>query len=508
MASPPGKGLRREISCWIAAVRTHYLVLLAFTVIVYFPRLCLAYVVFIVGQVLRLLARLTGLATGRPVANRRILIITDYLPPQTHGIAIRCNAYVKEMRAKGHEVIVFSTAMDRAKESSFDFPNIPAVVNPFNLSNRIGYNPGVKLAWYLGTHTWDVVHLVYPSLIGCFVLTTCAWRRIPVYCSHHVEMSMFAHQHVPLQPIADFGMFMYNLIGKWPAIRWGTLNSAPTLCFAREHLGAEHEERLRRVPSGTHDVFKSEPASATERRDVRLSKFGVDDESTKVILMVQRLSGEKGTERIFPALVPKKEGGQGVPGVLAIAGDGPSKAALMAQAEALKLRVVFLGNVPHQELPALYRAADCFVTMSLSETFGLTCLEAMMCGCPGVMPYCAVFDEIWNDKTPKSWRYHIESLPELASAIASAQESGRQFLKEKPVRMTWRDATEDLLQQYEECIQLNAKNRETLRDIVQILDHCLRVAICTVVATWVLKRYWLVLKKFGFLFGQEALFSR
>ena len=76
----------------------------------------------------------------------------------------------------------------------------------------------------------------------------------------------------------------------------------------------------------------------------------------------------------------------------------------------------------------MYRSADCFVTMSLSETFGLTCLEArtaslirvdevsaseaceailqaMMCGCPAVMPFCSVFDEIWLDKdkplTPK-----------------------------------------------------------------------------------------------------------
>lgn len=231
------EGFRRKVSCWIAAVRTHYLVLLIFTVIVYFPRLYLSYAVFFLAQLLRLIARITGVATGRPVNNRRILIITDYLPPQTHGIAIRCNAYVKEMRAKGHEVIVFATAFEASKETSFDHPNIPAVVNPFNLNNRIGYNPGVKLAWFLGAHTWDVVHLVYPSLIGAFVLTTCSWRRIPVYCSHHVEMSMFAHEHVPVRPVANFGLFMYNLIGKWPAIKWGTLNSAPTLCFARDHLG-------------------------------------------------------------------------------------------------------------------------------------------------------------------------------------------------------------------------------------------------------------------------------
>lgn len=317
MAENGQNGLRTQVSCWIAAVRTHYLVLLFFTLIVYFPRLCLSYFVFFLAQFLRLIARITGVARGRPVANRRILVITDYLPPQTHGIAIRCHAYVKEMRAKGHEVIVFSTAYEASKETSFDHPNIPAVVNPFNLKNRIGYNPGVKLAWFLGAHTWDVVHLVYPSLIGTFVLTTCAWRRIPVYCSHHVEMNIFAYKLVPIRWVASFGLKMYDILGLGPAIKWGTLNAAPTLCFARDHMGKENEAKLRRVPSGTHDIFTAVQKSDTERRDIRLAKFKVDSEDDKVILMVQRLSAEKGTERVFYSFTAKGGGrprGKGRPG--------------------------------------------------------------------------------------------------------------------------------------------------------------------------------------------------
>ncbi|CAE8615762.1 unnamed protein product, partial [Polarella glacialis] len=476
--------------------------------IVYFPRLCLSYLVFFFAQFLRFLARLTGIATGRPVANRRILVITDYLPPQTHGIAIRCHAYVKEMRARGHEVIVFATAYEASKETSFDHPNIPAVVNPFNLNNRIGYSPGVKLAWYLGANTWDVVHLVYPSLIGGFVLTACAWRRIPVYCSHHVEMDMFANHLVPYRSVVNFAILAYNIIGKWPAVRWGTLNAAPTLCFARDHLGAENEATLRAVPSGTHDVFTPEKATPTERRDIRLAKFGVDSEDVKVTLMVQRLSDEKGTEHVFPAFVPKKEGGQGVQGVLAICGDGPSKASLIQQANALKLRVVFLGNVPHHDLPSIYRSADCFVTMSLSETFGLTSLEAMMCGCPAIMPYCAVFDEIWTDKTPKSWHYRIESVEELAKAISEGH-SGRKWLAEHPVKMTWGMASEELLRQYEECIKMNEKHKQTLKGFVSQFDHGIRVIICTVFASWVLTKYWAAVKGFGrFVPGGKRPMSR
>lgn len=496
MSDADEDGLRNQLSCWVAALRTHYLVALLFTLVVYFPRLCLSYIVFFIAQLLRLVARIIGTATGRKVSNRRILVITDYMPPQTHGIAIRCHAYVKEMRAKGHEVIVFATAYQASQETSFDHPNIPSVVNPFNLKNRIGYNPGVKLAWYLGVNTWDVVHLVYPSLIGAFVLSCCAWRCIPVYCSHHVEMDIFAHKHVGYRWVANFGLFMYNLIGKWPAIYWGTLNSAPTLCFAKSHMGADRAEFLRRVPSGTHEVFRPEPNSPEERRDVRLSRFKVDDEKTKVILMVQRLSSEKGTERIFPALVPEKDGGYGVKGVLAIAGDGPSKAALMAEAQQKQLHVVFLGNVPHHDLPALYRAADCFVTMSLSETFGLTCLEAQMCGCPAVMPFCDVFNEIWDERVPKEWRYDINSISQFASAIAAAQ-NGRQFLVDHPVNDTWKKATDNLLEQYEECIKLNEAKREKHRNIMSFVDTFLRVTICATIALFILSKYYKALKSVG-----------
>ena len=65
---------------------------------------------------------------------------------------------------------VFSTNITKDRETSFDHPNLPAIVNPFNTHNKMAYNPGVKLSYYLGAKQWDLVHLVYPSNIGVSVL--------------------------------------------------------------------------------------------------------------------------------------------------------------------------------------------------------------------------------------------------------------------------------------------------------------------------------------------------
>lgn len=48
----------------------------------------------------------------------------------------------------------------------------------------------------------------------------------------------------------------------------------------------------------------------------------------------------------------------------------------------LTSRVHFVGNVPDDKLPSLYRSAEALVFVSLYEGFGLPVLEAMACGTP------------------------------------------------------------------------------------------------------------------------------
>ena len=45
-------------------------------------------------------------------------------------------------------------------------------------------------------------------------------------------------------------------------------------------------------------------------------------------------------------------------------------------------RVRFLGQIPDEDLVAVYAAAELFLFPSLAEGFGLTPLEAMACGTP------------------------------------------------------------------------------------------------------------------------------
>merc|ERR1712185_724885 len=104
--------------------------------------MCMSFLVVGIAMMCRALARVFDVTSSyQKKANLRVLIVTDYMPPQTHGIAIRFRQYIDYMRSQGHEVQVFCTDAVKERESSFDHPNLPSITNPYTIHNRMAYNP-------------------------------------------------------------------------------------------------------------------------------------------------------------------------------------------------------------------------------------------------------------------------------------------------------------------------------------------------------------------------------
>ena len=59
-------------------------------------------------------------------------------------------------------------------------------------------------------------------------------------------------------------------------------------------------------------------------------------------------------------------------------------------------KVVFLGGVDYNDLPLLYESAYASILPSFYEGFGLTPLEAMSCGCPGIVSNIASLPEVFE----------------------------------------------------------------------------------------------------------------
>ena len=158
------------------------------------------------------------------------------------------------------------------------------------------------------------------------------------------------------------------------------------LCVSRDTLNryaAQSETRgnARVVPNTVGSEFvPGDRAAARARFDLT---------SEAVILTVARLDargGYKGHDRIIPLLRRLREINEGREVLYLIVGEGDDRARLEALTReyGVSLSVRFLGKVPREDLPDVYRSADLFALPSTGEGFGIAFLEAMGCGTPAI----------------------------------------------------------------------------------------------------------------------------
>lgn len=140
-------------------------------------------------------------------------------------------------------------------------------------------------------------------------------------------------------------------------------------------------ERVRVLPDTVRDVFTPGPASAELAERLKLGPG-------PILLTVGRLAASeryKGHEQVFSVLPTLRSKYPTL--VHVVAGEGDDRRRLEEQAVELSgdpSAVRFLGFVPEEELPDLYRLADVYVMPSTQEGFGIVYLEAAACGVPSV----------------------------------------------------------------------------------------------------------------------------
>ena len=157
---------------------------------------------------------------------------------------------------------------------------------------------------------------------------------------------------------------------------------------------AEHYGLAPRVIYNGIDVdrFVPRPADDPAVRAWRTRLAG--GQERPVLLQASRLVRWKGAEYAIEALARLRA--EPAP-ILALAGEGPYRAKLARLAAACGVadRVLFLGDVAHAAMPALFPAVDVVLgTSFVNETFGITLCEALACERPVIASDFGGFREV------------------------------------------------------------------------------------------------------------------
>ena len=122
-----------------------------------------------------------------------------------------------------------------------------------------------------------------------------------------------------------------------------------------------------------------------------------------------------------------------------------------ARVSSFKSDIRFLGFVPDEDLPHLYRAAGAMVYPSLFEGFGLPPIEAMACGCPVLSSHCGALEEIVGRSAALIDPENVAAISGELERVASSpewRESLRRRGFENIRRFDWDENVEKVLQIY------------------------------------------------------------
>lgn len=369
----------------------------------------------------------------------RIALFAETFLPATDGIVTRLRYTIKELRARGDELLIVAPKYGEGpgfyegapiyRVSSVPFPPYPQI-------KLAPIHPGV---WHaLEGFKPDLIHAVNPFILGWGTPYLSRRFGVPLVASYHTNIADYAR---------FYGLGIFDRTTRWHTRRLhnrATLN----LCTSeatRGYLKSQGIERVHVWPQGV-DTERFHPGKATAWWRERLSGGHPEE---RLLLYVGRLAREKGIERLKEILAR-------VPGTrLAIVGDGPARRDL--EGEFAGTRTVFAGQLLGEELAAAYASADVFLFPSTTETLGMAMIEALASGLPVLAARAGATHEV-VDEGVSGLLYEPEDPGSLIDAVRTLVGDGElrgrlgRNARAAAEGRSWENATRTLRGYYEKAL--------------------------------------------------------
>lgn len=310
----------------------------------------------------------------------RIGLFSDAYLPDINGVVSSIATLKAALEKLGHTVFVVSN--HNGINVKYDAENHILRLPGLEVKKFYGYkmsNPiQLRGEEYIRKMDLDVIHVHTEMGIGLFARQMAKKYNIPLVYTYHTLYEDYLHyvNSKDFQTVDQAGRrvvrYLSKLAGNGPMAVIAPSNKTKK---ALQSYGVKTPIYI--VPTGIDlSDFLKKNLDAEKIQAVRQS-LGLSDEAHTVVF-VGRIAKEKCIEMPIEALSKVKDDNLH----LIIVGGGTDLKFYQNEAKELGIeeRVHFVGKIPREEIPYYYSAFDCFVSASLSETQGMTYLEALASG--------------------------------------------------------------------------------------------------------------------------------
>lgn len=294
-----------------------------------------------------------------------ITLVTDQFYQNNHGTSVSAQRLYQGLIEKGHTVRVLtiddgSNTPYALKERSFGKP-IDKVIHSQGMQLAKPDKSVIRKA-VTGA---DVVHIFMPFKLGYKTIELCREMNIPCTAAFH-----FAPENITATAHLSKWRFINSLVWKrWYKKVYSHISHVhcPSNMAARQLEERNYNAVKYVISNGYNDIFKMK---REEKPTIYKDKF--------IIVVNGRFSREKRLDLVIKAINKSKYRERIL---LILGGKGPLKKRLVNTAKKLPNFPVFLGSYNREQQLSFLNFADLYVHPADVEIEGMTCIEAIACGC-------------------------------------------------------------------------------------------------------------------------------
>ncbi len=312
----------------------------------------------------------------------RIGIFTDTYRPQVNGVVSSIMTLEKELRKLGHKVYIITTTDPDAPKVEPNVLRLPSMEFKPLPQYRLGMVYSSRIIKKIKKLELDIIHSQTEWGVGTFSRFAAINLEIPLVHTYHTLYEYYTH-YIFGSRFVSAGKKIAAAISKFYCEKCNAL-IVPTRKVEDILYSYGVDQTMNIIPTGLElDKFYRGNYSDEDLEFMRES-FGIE-KNDFLCVYIGRIAEEKSIDMLIDMFSKIKDKNF----KFMIVGRGRILDDLKAQAGKLGIldRVIFIGEVPHDKVAAYYQMGDVFLNASISETQGLTFVEAMAAKVPVVARY-------------------------------------------------------------------------------------------------------------------------
>lgn len=322
-----------------------------------------------------------------------VALFTDTYPPFINGVSTSVYNLAHALMDHGHNVIVITP---RSDDGELEYKDNVLRIPGLEMKKLYGY----RLTKVYSSEAFnivkdfepDVIHNQTDSTVAIFAKICSRQLGVPIVYTYHTSIEDYTYYITKgfFDRLAKMIVRSYsNSVAKNT-----TEYITPSIKIKEFMRYAGNDIYVNVIPTGINFSLFQKDKVDQEKMSAFKEERGITDK-TKIFLILGRIAKEKSMDISIRCFANYHFKHPEVDKRLIIVGNGPQRAELEEIVNELKINDVaeFIGAVPASEVPFYYNLADIYTSASVTETQGLTFMEAMASGAIVIARY----DDNLND---------------------------------------------------------------------------------------------------------------